>query len=227
MANVSKEWDSREALGGRVPKYMSKKSLVWNGLAAASIAFILVAFTPLAYYYGRPLLVESEPARSDAIVLFSSGQLNKTWLSLDAAQRTMGAIRLYRLGFAPLILSSGSNPRIGLHQAELQAEWLKLAGVPADAIEIDNQSARTYESCVLVARMMQQRHWNSVVIVTSQLDVPRIRLVFNKLNITASYYAVPEYAPPRDFFSLWSFPFAHHATYEYAAILFYKFKGWI
>jgi uncharacterized SAM-binding protein YcdF (DUF218 family) len=184
--------------------------------------------TPLAYYYGAPLFTTADARKSDVIVLMSSGQIDAGWLTPDAAQRTLGALRLFRENYAPAIVSSGSQHAAGLGQAELQAAWLERAGVPHDAIVVENRSTRTYESAVQVKRIMAERGWKSAVVVTSQMDVPRVRLVFRKLGVATSYLPVPEFKKPRglDYFRSAQALF-YHATYEYAGLVWYKLKGWI
>jgi uncharacterized SAM-binding protein YcdF (DUF218 family) len=197
-------------------------------LGAAIVVYVLLTATPAAYYYGAPLYVHSDARKSDVIVLLSSGQIDGEWLTPDAAQRTLGALKLYRDEYAPAIISSGSQIHSGLHQAELQAMWLKRAGVPESAILLENRSSRTYESGVQVARLMAQHGWKSAVIVTSQMDVPRVRLVFQKLGITTSYLAVPEFKKPVGFnYFRSALAFSYHATYEYLGLAYYRLKGWI
>jgi uncharacterized SAM-binding protein YcdF (DUF218 family) len=194
---------------------------------AILILFLLTA-TPAAYYYAKPLYVISDPRKSDVIVLLSSGQIDADWLKPDAAQRVLGALKLYREGYAPAIVTSGSQHAAGLNQAELEAAWLERAGVPHDAIVVESRSYRTYTSGIEVARLMADRGWKSAVVVTSQMDVPRVRMVFEKLGIRASYLAVPEFKKPRGWDYLGSaLPVSYHATYEYAGIVYYKLKGWI
>ncbi len=196
--------------------------------AAVALCFALVAFTPLAYLVGKPLLEHAEPSPSDVIVLLSSGQLSRRWLTPDASQRTLGALLLYRKAYAPVIISSGSQKAEGLDQAGLQAQWLQMAGVPASAIIVEDRSTRTYESAREVAGIMRQRGWRTAVVVTSQLDVPRVRLVFRKMGVTCSFLAVPEFSPPRGPLFLSSgYPFLYHSMYEYAALALYKMRGWI
>ncbi len=146
---------------------------------------------------------------------------------MDGSQRLLAALDLYHAGYAPVIVSSGSNHEIDFNQAELQAEWLMKMGVPQSAIIVESRSRRTYESAVEIARMARERNWKRVTVVASQLDVPRIRLVFRKLGIEPSFYVALEYRPPRDFFSTAAFPFFYHATYEYLALGYYKIRGWI
>src|ERR1035438_8073740 len=74
-----------------------------------AVVVSILALTPLAYYYGSPLRIQGQPQPSDVIVLLSHGQLDDQWLSPEGAQRTWAALRLYKLGLAPVIISSGSS----------------------------------------------------------------------------------------------------------------------
>jgi len=209
---------------GLVPRASSLFKAIFVML---SLYFVLTA-SPLAYYYAAPLYVQSNPRRSDVIVLMSSGQLDPDWLTPDAAQRTLGALKLFREQYASRIISSGSQFRAGRHQAELQAIWLERAGVPAASILIEGRSSRTYESGVEVAQIMAAHGWKSAAVVTSQMDVPRLNLVFRKLGVETSFLAVPEFNRPKGLDYVRSaLPVAYHATYEYAGLILYKFKGWI
>jgi uncharacterized SAM-binding protein YcdF (DUF218 family) len=188
----------------------------------------LIALTPLAYYYGNPLREPSRPQPSDVIVLLSHGQVDNQWLSPEGAQRTWAALMLYKAGFASVIISSGSSHG-DPDQAALQAEWLTLAGVPSQAILVERKSARTYQSALEIAHMLKANGWQSAVIVTSELDVPRIRGVFRKLGYAnLSFQQVPEFGPPTGslyYHSGWRA--FYHSTYEYAGLLLYKWRGWI
>jgi uncharacterized SAM-binding protein YcdF (DUF218 family) len=198
--------------------------IVWTVLLLS-----LVCLTPLAYYYGKPLRVGSRPQRSDVIVLLSHGQIDDLWLSTEGAQRTLAALRLYKLGFAPVVISSGSSLKHGLDQAGMQARWLRLGGIPGDAILVERQSTRTYESVVEVLKILKTNRWQSAVIVTSELDVPRVRAVFRKLSFQAlSFQEVPEFgAPSATLYYASGWRAFYHATYEYAGLMLYKWKGWI
>jgi uncharacterized SAM-binding protein YcdF (DUF218 family) len=195
---------------------------------AAVLVYVLLTATPAAYYFGAPLFTEADARPSDVIVLLSSGQIDQDWLTPDASQRLLGALKLYRDGYARAIVSSGSQHVRGLGQAELQAAWLERAGVPREALVIESTSTRTHESAIEVRRIMQRRGWRSAAVVTSQMDVPRVRLVFRKLGVPVSFLPVPEFKQPRGFdYFRSAMALTYHATYEYAGLIFYKWKGWI
>jgi uncharacterized SAM-binding protein YcdF (DUF218 family) len=191
------------------------------------VVLALIALTPLSYYYGNPLREPSHPQPSDVIVLLSHGQIDDQWLSPEGAQRTWAALKLYKSGFAPRIISSGSSHG-GLDQAGLQAKWLMVAGVPDQAILVERRSSRTYESAVEVVKILKEHGWQSAVIVTSELDVPRVRAVFRRLGFSnLSFMQVPEFGPPRGIYYHSGWRALYHATYEYAGLVVYKCKGWI
>jgi uncharacterized SAM-binding protein YcdF (DUF218 family) len=106
---------------------------------------------------------------------------------------------------------------------------LERAGVPRDAIIIERRSGSTYFSAVEVSAIMAEHRWKSAVVVTSQLDVPRVRLVFQKLRIQTSFLAVPEFRRPTKLHFFWrqALDVSFHATYEYAGLLYYKWRGYI
>jgi uncharacterized SAM-binding protein YcdF (DUF218 family) len=202
--------------------------LVWSGRLAGLVLLLLVAASSrLSYYYAEPLIVNPTPGKSEAIILLSHGQTDKDWLSPEGAQRTFGALWLYREGYGSVIVSSGSSPGMQWDQAGVQADWLERAGVPRDAIIVERRSHRTYESAVEVARIAREHAWKSLVVVASRLDVPRARLVFRKQNLTPSFLEVPEFGPPRDFFGLGYLEIFYHASYEYLGLVYYWLRGWI
>ena len=102
--------------------------LKWIG-GSAVILYILFTATPLADLYSAPLYTPADARPSDVIVLMSSGAIGEEWVTPDAAQRTWGALKLYKARYAPLVISAGGVP-----QAGTQAAMLKTGGVPPEAI---------------------------------------------------------------------------------------------
>ena len=196
--------------------------LTWLILTLAGL-YILFTATPLADVYSAPLFVQANPEKSDAIALMSSGAIDPEWVTPDAAQRTWGALKLYRQHYAPVIVSAGGEP-----QAQIQGNLLVEAGVPREAI-VPETSPTTHSSAMGLSQIMAQRGWRSVVVVTSQMDVPRVRGVFRKLGVQASFFPVPEFYRPQHFhfFRRTAFDISYHATYEYMGLLVYKWKGYI
>ncbi len=103
-----------------------------------------------------------------------------------------------------------------------------LAGVPKDAIIVEDNSSRTFTSAVQVTNILKVSGWRSAVIVTSELDVPRVQAVFQRLGLSnLSFEQVPEFGPPTGLYYHSGWRAFYHASYEYAALVLYKLKGWI
>jgi uncharacterized SAM-binding protein YcdF (DUF218 family) len=198
------------------------RALKWIA-GAAAILYILFTATPLADLYSAPLYTPADAQPSDVIVLMSSGPIGGEWVTPDAAQRTWGALKLYKARYAPFVISAGGVP-----QAATQAAMLKTGGVPPEAIALE-RSLTTHLSAVGVARIMGERGWRSAVVVTSEMDVPRVHGVFRKLGIATSFLPVPEFDKPQHFhfFRRAAFDISFHATYEYLGLVDYKWHGWI
>jgi uncharacterized SAM-binding protein YcdF (DUF218 family) len=196
--------------------------------ALLGLTCLILTASRLSVYYASFLKSDTAPPRpSDAIVLLSHGQNGPDWLSLIGAQRTLGALKLYHENFAPVIISSGSNPERHWDQAGLQADWLERAGVPRKALIVERRSHRTYESAVEIDRLMRERGWHNIAVVVSEFDRPRVRLLFQRLGIQASFLEVPESGPPRELFSTGYWGVFYHASYEYLGLFYYWYRGWI
>jgi uncharacterized SAM-binding protein YcdF (DUF218 family) len=214
------------------PKKRSRSA--WESLLrwliVAAFLFLLVILTPISYFISMPLRESTSPRKSDAIVLFSHGQLDPQWLTMEGSQRLLGALLLYRQGIAPVIVTSGSQHEQEFTQAETEAAWLEMAGIPHENLIVESNSTRTYESVVELRKLMDQRHWKNVAIVTSDLDVLRIRLICRRLGVDASFLGVPVEVAPKPWHLLYTqhgLPVLYHSAYEYAALVLYRWRGWI
>jgi len=151
----------------------------------------------------------------------SSGLIDRDWVTPDAAQRTWGTLKLYKEHFAPFVISVGGD------QAQVQATMLERAGVPRNVIFVD-RAPNTHASAIVVSKIMKDHDWRSAAIVTSQYDVPRVRMTFERLGVSSSFLPAPEFRKPERFhiYRHAAFEITYHATYEYAAIVWYKWHGW-
>jgi len=71
------------------------------------------------------------------------------------------------------------------------------AGVPGESIITERKSVRTRGSVIEVVKLLKMHGWQSAVIVTSELDVPRVRAAFRKLGFeNLSFQQVPEFGTP-------------------------------
>ncbi len=132
-------------------------------------ALLLVAAWPLvAWAAAKSLIVNSELARADAIVVLAG---SSTYL-----ERTHAAARLFTDGRAPLIVLTNDNIRSGWSAeqernplfVERAADELKRNQVDATKIEmIPGAVAGTHDEVLHVREYAQSRGWHSIIVVTS------------------------------------------------------------
>lgn len=108
--------------------------------------------------------------KADAIVAVSGG---------DTTARTQEAIRLYKQGWAPLIIFSGAAQDISGPSNALAMKRLALAEeVPADRILIEEFSRNTEENAMNTSQFIKQRQLSRIILVTSAYHQRRASLEF-------------------------------------------------
>jgi uncharacterized SAM-binding protein YcdF (DUF218 family) len=132
-----------------------------------SIATGLGAFLML----GSWLAVEDPLAKSDAIVAISG----------DTGARTDTAVKLWKDGWAPVIIFSGAaiDPE-SVSSAEIMRREAVRQGVPQDATLIEPVSTTTEENATEVAKVMTQRKFASAILVTSPYHQRRASIAFGR-----------------------------------------------
>jgi uncharacterized SAM-binding protein YcdF (DUF218 family) len=161
----------------------------------AVLALLFVFRHPLMRFAGEMWVLNEPPASSDAILVL--GDDNYT------GDRAFRAADLYRQNLAPQVVASGRMLRPQSGMADLIAQDLERYGVPASSItkspyETDSLRAQADALKALVA----SRGWKRLLIVTSNYDTRRARLVFQDelpADIAIRLVAAPDrdFDPPR------------------------------
>lgn len=195
----------------------------------AAVALLLVAaWPPLAWAAARWLVVESPPARADAILVLGGSSTYEERASLAA--------ELYKQGRAPLILLSDDGQRGGWSQ-ELQrnpfyverSAWaLELAGVPASSIErMPRATSSTYEEALLLREQSAARGLGSVLIVTSGYHSRRALWTFERVmrggGVSVGVAAVAPGAQTPSPATWWLWPAGWRTVaLEYLKLVYYR-----
>ncbi|NLG68753.1 MAG: YdcF family protein [Firmicutes bacterium] len=158
------------AVRGRPRRRPRRLLLAASGLAA--VALVLLAVHPvLLAALGRWLVVADSPVPADAIVVLGG----------DWQGRIQQGIRLYREGWAPLLLVTGGMAIApGRVQAAYLAEVARRAGVPSQAILTQRESRSTWEDAALTVGLARERGWRRVLLVTSDWHSRRAAMVFRR-----------------------------------------------
>lgn len=141
--------------------------------------FLLTALlVAVAYFYPEKFLcVDSGRGSGDVIVLLGGG----------AHERPLRAAELYREHVAPRIIITGAG------DDEISRQILLQNGVPASAIEVENQSKTTRENAVNTLKLLHAEKVNRVVLVTSWYHSRRAEKTFEHYGPDILFYSRPSY----------------------------------
>jgi uncharacterized SAM-binding protein YcdF (DUF218 family) len=132
------------------------------------VAALLLAWPLLAWLAADWLVLNSEPARADTLVVLGG--------SSTYVERAEYAAQLFREGLAPKVLLTDDGQRGGWSQeqqrnpffVERAAAVLEGAGVPAERIEtLQRQTSSTYEEARLLREYAATHGLHSLLVVTS------------------------------------------------------------
>ena len=109
--------------------------------------------------------------KSDAIIVVSGGDTNK---------RTDEGVRLWRAGWAPLLVMSGAAADQGTSNAAVMKLRAVSEGVPANAILTEEKSTNTNENAQFLKPILDARQVKSAILVSSPYHTRRVKETFHK-----------------------------------------------
>ena len=107
--------------------------------------------------------------RSDAIIVISGD---------ENLARYREGVRLYRAGWAPVLIFSGAALGHDESNAEVMRKMALDDGVPSAAILTDDLGGDTYGNAVHTRALMEQHRLRSAILVTSPYHLRRAALTF-------------------------------------------------
>ncbi len=162
-----------------------RQSMKFARNACALLFLLLLAsgILPITFWLSLPLVDAQPPHRVDAIVILGGGVIDTQTLGLETADRLLHGLRIYKQGYAPIVVLSGGNAEYaGLAEADVMARAAIELGVPSSALLIDRESDRTRAEALAVARLAQESRLRSIVLVTSPWHTYRARRAFQKVG---------------------------------------------
>ena len=123
---------------------------------------------------------------ADTLIVLGAG-LNRNG-NPTAAQRyrTARAAVLWHEGHAPNVICTGGTPWYASRsEADACKELLLEAGVPEDAILLENRSRSTQENAIYSKEIMDAHGWTTAVVVSDRYHLLRADWLFNSAGITA------------------------------------------
>lgn len=140
----------------------------------ALLAIVYWARHPIMRFAAESWVIDEPAAHADAILLLSDDNFY--------ADRATRAAEMIRHGMAPVVVASGRRLRPSAGVAELQEHDLIERGVPKDKIiRFPHDAESTLEEAAALARLCSERHFRSVIVVTSNYHARRARYIFHKV----------------------------------------------
>lgn len=194
-------------------------------LALIGLLTILAIATPLADVIARPLVVRGAPRPADVIVVLGGGMYEDGNLRDGSMRRLVSAIKLYREGYAPLLLLSTGNPTpSGVTEAGAMARDARVLGVPEAALIVEERSTRTADNALAIATIARQRGFTRILVVTSPTHTRRAGLVFRKVGLDVTL--VPTGGVQTEEWGTGRLVLCLASLREYLGLLYYKLRGW-
>jgi len=206
-------------------------------LSSSYVSGRLIGFLEDRYPHQR--IEQQEPA--DAVVVLA-GMVNSLTGYTDrpeflaSVDRILAGEDLLRAGRARRLMISGGSGLImqtGESEAIILERWLRAKGFPAHLLVIEASSRNTGENAVESAKIIKEKGWKRVILVTSAFHMPRSMLCFRKAGVEASafpvdYYRHKLFAGPEALFpSITGLRLSTIAIKEYIGIVAYWMKGFI
>jgi uncharacterized SAM-binding protein YcdF (DUF218 family) len=121
--------------------------------------------------------VDSGPVKADAIVVLGGG----------SGERPERAAELFKEHAAPRIIVSGFG------DCEINRRILLKAGVPANAIQMEDRSRTTRENAGFTIQLLHAENIHHVILVTSWYHSRRALLCFEHCATDIQFYSRPSF----------------------------------
>jgi uncharacterized SAM-binding protein YcdF (DUF218 family) len=137
-------------------------------------AVVYLARHPIMRFMAAAWVIDEPAERADAIIVVGDDNFY--------ADRATRAAELSRQQVAPVVVASGRRLRPSTGISELIEHDLIERGVPKEKIlRFPHDAPDTIEESKALAKLAEEQHWKSVIIVTSNYHTRRVRYIFRKV----------------------------------------------
>ena len=130
-------------------------------------------------------------AEADVAVVLGAAVRSGGHPSPALARRTRHAVRLARAGVVRHLLLTGGVGRHPPSEASVMRAVAVEAGIDPARLVLEETAASTLESARACARIITERGWTRVLLVSDSYHLPRARLAFRHFGIVARGSAPP------------------------------------
>ena len=158
----------------------------WFSRAALAVVVLLFAYYGATFVQVYRASTHDGARESDAVVVLGAAQYDGR-PSPVLQQRLDHALQLYEDGIAPLIvLTGGKQETDRVTEANTGYRYLLAKGVPAEALELEDQGTSTWDSLRAARRFLFDRGVDRIVLVTDDYHAYRAEATADDIGFDAS-----------------------------------------
>ncbi len=184
----------------------STRSLHWLNIIFTALV-VDILFTLVFLVWSQYSTVLTNHVEADGAVLLFAGMGNQSRID-ESYRRINQAYGLYQAGTVKEILSVGGY-RSGVKPSGSQFYQTELGamGIPEQVLSAEGLSYDTQTNIRNALSIIEDKHWKSVVFISSPTHLMRVKHYLNDLNLDVDvYYSAYEYInsqPEPGMFDLW------------------------
>jgi uncharacterized SAM-binding protein YcdF (DUF218 family) len=126
---------------------------------------------PILRFTAESWIIEDPLDKADALIVLGEDNFY--------ADRATRGVQLFREGKAPVVVASGRRLRPNAGIAELMEHDLVERGVPKDkVVRFTHDGENTLQEAEGLLRLVTQKKWHSVIVVTSNYHTRRARYIY-------------------------------------------------
>jgi uncharacterized SAM-binding protein YcdF (DUF218 family) len=164
---------------------VARRAVRWAVRAALAVVALVAVYVAVTFaqVWGASRSDEAGPV--DAIVVLGAAQYDGD-PSPVLESRLSHTLDLWNAGYAEVVVvTGGGQPGDRFTEATASANWLLERGVPDGAILREVQGGSTWESLAATARILEERGFHSVLLVSDDYHSYRIAAIAEDLGLDA------------------------------------------
>ena len=191
------------------------------------LLFLIIVFkSPLVPFLGNYLVVQDEIENAEMMVVFSGdGENNYHNFSF---QKRIVDIKKIKKKYPNIKITLTGRAAI-FNEAEIIQSLLISKGISKkDIIIMSDDPYNTYENINVVNEFLKKRNIKRIIFLTSPYHTFRSKLIWKK-NFSEIKIIIPKMVDTPERKLIWGISYDNMSIifYEYLAIIYNKFKGWI
>jgi uncharacterized SAM-binding protein YcdF (DUF218 family) len=191
------------------------------------LSFLIIFFkSPLIPFMGNYLVVQDEIENAEMMVVFSGdGENNYHNISF---QKRIIDIKKIKKKYPNIKITLSGRAAI-FNEAEIVKSLLIYDGISKeDIIIMSNDPYNTYENISMVNEFLKKKDIKKIIFLTSPYHTFRSKLIWKK-NFSKVKIIIPKMVDTPEHKLKWGVNYDNMSIilYEYLAIIYNKFKGWI